>query len=496
VEETDAPLRLPAESLTTSGRASKRSERFASGIVLAVLFAAPALICVHAARAADPDIWWHIRAGEWILQHRAVPHVDAFSGPLGGNPWLDYSWLFELIVAKLSQWLGLVGVVAYSTAMIMAITVAMYRLVRRLQGDFTLTILLTYAAMFGVGHLYTPRPWLFTILLFVLELDILMQVRRTGKLRELLWLPVIFALWSNVHIEFVDGLFVLGLAFAESLLARWWPAARTRVGPVALGGALLASVLGTLANPFGWRIYHVAYDLATQGGALNKVSELQSIPFRDYTDFAILLFALGSTAALAWRRRFPIFETALLIFALVLSFRSQRDVWLIVTVAVAILASTINARNRAVRMPGFATPLAVFFASLAVWVGFRAMHVNKALLDAQVAGSFPVQAVETIRANGYSGPLYNDFNWGGYLIYALRMPVAIDGRQNLYGDQRIDRSVATWNGAPDWDTDPALTSAGIVIGPVKAPLTQLLRTDAHFKLAYEDKLAAVFVARK
>jgi hypothetical protein len=265
---------------------------------------------------------------------------------------------------------------------------------------------------------------------------------------------------------------------------------------VSLGGALLASVLGTLANPFGWRIYHVAYDLATQGGALNKVSELQSIPFRDYTDFAILLLALGSTAALAWRRRFPIFETALLIFALVLSFRSQRDVWLIAMVAVAILASTINGRNRAVRMPGFATPLAVFFASLAVWVGFRAMHVNKALLDAQVAGSFPVQAVETIRANGYTGPLYNDFNWGGYLIYALRMPVAIDGRQNLYGDQRIDRSVATWNGAPDWDTDPALTSAGIVIGPVKAPLTQLLRMDAHFKLAYEDKLAAVFVARK
>ena len=140
-------------------------------------------------------------------------------------------------MAKLSQWLGLVGVVAYSTAMIMAITVAMYRLVRRLQGDFTLTILLTYAAMFGVGHLYTPRPWLFTILLFVLELDILMQVRRTGKLRELLWLPVIFALWSNVHIQFVDGLFVLGLAFAESLLARWWPAARTRVGPVSVGAS-------------------------------------------------------------------------------------------------------------------------------------------------------------------------------------------------------------------------------------------------------------------
>jgi hypothetical protein len=38
--------------------------------------------------------------------------------------------------------------------------------------------------------------------------------------------------------------------------------------------------------------------------------------------------------------------------------------------------------------------------------------------------------------------------------------------------------------------------AGVVIGPVKAPLTQVLRMDPRFQLAYEDKVAAVFVRRK
>ena len=84
----------------------------------------------------------------------------------------------------------------------------------------------------------------------------------------------------------------------------------------------------------------------------------------------------------------------------------------------------------------------------------------------------------------------------GYLIWALRMPVSIDGRAAFYGDQAIDRSVATWAGAPDWNSDPELKSAGLVIGPVKAPLTQLLRMDPHFQLIFEDKLAAVFVARR
>ena len=124
------------------------------------------------------------------------------------------------------------------------------------------------------------------------------------------------------------------------------------------------------------------------------------------------------------------------------------------------------------------------------------MQVNNVQLGTQLAKSLPVQAVEAVRAKGYAGPLYNTFNWGGYLIWALRMPVSIDGRRNLYGDQRIDRSVATWNAEPDWASDGQLLQAGVVIGPVKAPLTQVLRMDSRFQLAYEDKLAAVFAARR
>lgn len=60
----------------------------------------------------------------------------------------------------------------------------------------------------------------------------------------------------------------------------------------------------------------------------------------------------------------------------------------------------------------------------------------------------------------------------------------------------MNRSVATWNAQPDWATDPQLAAAGLVIGPVKAPLTQVLRLNPRFQLVYEDKLAAVFVARR
>ena len=495
---------LPVHTAQTTDAAAPKAwngkaEQAIQTAILALLFAVPALLCVRAACVTDPDIWWHLRTGEWILAHHAAPRVDLYSAELAGRPWLAYSWLFELVVVRMFHWLGLVGIVAYTSALVLAITAAMFHMVRRLECDFTLAVLLSFAACFSMGHLYTPRPWLFSILFFILELDILMQARRTGRVRELLWLPAIFALWANIHIQFVDGLAVLGLAAADALIESWGPADETkpRPRPAWMGGALSASLLATLANPFGWRIYQAAYELATQGGALNKITEMLAMPFRDLFDFLILIFAMASAAALAWRRQFVLFDTALLGFAAVLAFRSQRDVWVMATVAAAILAPTIARREKAaIRLPRFATAVAALAAGMVVLAGFRALHENHAKLQTQLAKTMPVQAVETVRAKGYGGPLFNDYNWGGYLIWALRMPVSIDGRAAFYGDQRIDRSIDTWSAQPDWASDAQLTKAGLVIGPAKAALNQVLRMDPRFQVVYEDKVAVVFVRRK
>jgi hypothetical protein len=101
-----------------------------------------------------------------------------------------------------------------------------------------------------------------------------------------------------------------------------------------------------------------------------------------------------------------------------------------------------------------------------------------------------------VEERGYEGPLYNAFNWGGYLIWRLpTLPVAMDGRTNLHGDERIERSLATWLGRKDWASDPELMAARLVIADIDNPLTSLLQFDPRFELVYKDELAAVFVAR-
>jgi hypothetical protein len=473
-----------------------RPEQCAQAVLLTVVLTAPALLCAHLAIVSDPDLGWHLRTGEWILQHRAVPRTDPFSASSAGKPWAAYSWLFDLLVLELYQRWRLIGIVAYSSGMVLAITVALHRLVRRLQPDFSTVLVLTLVASIGMARGYSPRPWLFSMLFFIIEMDILMQARRGGSHRELLCLPVLFALWSNLHVQFVTGLIVLGIALADSLLPRRRPEPSARDLPRWLTAIFIASVAAACVNPYGWHIYVIAKALAAQPGVLHTISEMQAMPFRGLADFCILFLALAAAAALVRSSRFLSFETATFAFAALLSFRSQRDAWIVATVAAAILAAGVTvAESTPKLLTGVAQSATGLAACLLLWLGFHVMRITEERLQVQLAKDLPVEALRAVKSRGYGGPLFNDYNWGGFLIWALRLPVSIDGRAALHGDKQIERSIATWSAEPDWAGDPQLKAAALVIGPVKAPLTQVLRMDPHYALVFEDTLAAVFIAR-
>ncbi|HTV81414.1 MAG TPA: hypothetical protein VME18_02095 [Acidobacteriaceae bacterium] len=472
------------------------ADQAARAAVTGLLIAAPALMCFHGlgSCAVDPDVGWQLQSAVWMLQHHAFPHTDPFSRTETGVAWQDYSWLFDLMLLKLYAWLSLDGLVLYVAAMAAAIAAAIYRLVSRVQTDFTICVLLTVAALVSVSRDFTPRPWLFTILFFALELDILMQFRRTRRARILLWLPPLFALWGNIHIQFIDGLLVLGIAACEPLLARWtkWGDDPATARPLWL--ALGACVAAPLLNPYGIGIYRDAWIMASQPGVLNTVSEMHALAFRSAGDYLLLFLALAATALLFRLSRPAPFETLLLAMSVVLSFRSQRDAWILAIVAVALIAARWRASaGEPAKMPAWALPVTLAATAAVSVAGFFALHVNNTRMLALEAKAMPVQAVQVVKQRHYPGPLFNDYNWGGYLIWQLGLPVTIDGRAGLYGDSSIDRSVATWGGGPHWATNPQLQSAALVIAPVGDALTQLLRLDSRFELVYEDKVAAVFV---
>jgi hypothetical protein len=469
-------------------------------LLLIALFTLAVTAAMHP--ILDPDIWWHLRTGAWIVEHGNVPTTELYSRYGMGKPWVAYSWLFEVLIYGLYWAFGPVGLVLYTTSAALMIAVALHALVRRFEPRFPITVALTALGLCSFMPHMQPRPWLLTILFYIIELDILMAARRSGDTRRLFLLPPLFALWANVHIQFVYGLFVLCLAIIESIINGLL--CRSQVGdegksiPAScLLTVMAASTVMTLATPYHLSLYQTVFELIGDTGPFNYVEELLALKFRSLSDWCILATALGGVFVLGWRREVRPFPYLLLAAGAFLSFRARRDVWFVVVAAIAIMAT---GRSTAADTQRFGLTkrqgllVSGALVVMLVVVGWR-QNITEHHLEAVLSENYPVAAAAVVEARGYPGPLYNHFNWGGYLIWRLpHLPVAMDGRTNVYGDARIMRAVATWTGKPGWDTDAELAAARVVIASVDWPLAALLRLDTRFKLAYEDAVAAVFVA--
>lgn len=496
----ECPTRPRRVESVTASASQSGAESAVQGVVLSLLYALPAIYSIRSSSfVADNDIWWHLAAGRWILQHRSLPRTDPFSLYGMGKPWAAYSWGFELPAAWLVAHFGLLGLVLLHFALATAVIVVLHRMIAHRVPDFTIAAALTASAAVAMNSLFTPRPWLLTILFFFLELHIVLDAWESGKYRRLWLLPFIFCLWANVHVQFVYGGFLLVLVAGDAWLS-WWKASDDaslrRARNVWTVTALLCAA-ATLLNPYFLGIYKVAYELGTQAQVMDLISELGAVPFRSFPNYLLLLIALAAVAALAWRREVRAFPWALLLWSVVFSLRTQRDSWLVAGVGAIIIADSLRGQAvtpwRRSRLQVGVTAIGTVLVILATgWL----LGLSNQSLQATIAARYPADAVEAVKQKGLTGPLFNDFGWGGYLIWKLpEIPVSMDGRAQFHGTPRIVRSVATWQGAHDWNSDAELQNAHLVIGKLDAPLCALLRMDARYELVYEDKVASVFVRR-
>ena len=464
--------------------------------LLTVLYSSAALVGLQV--VIDPDIWWHLRTGQWIVEHRAVPWTDPFSTFGQGKVWLEYSWLYDLAIYGLYEVAGLRGFIVYQFVLILAIAVALHRLVALVEPRLARGAALTAMALLSMTRLFGPRSYLVSILFFILVLIACMEAYSASRTRPLWLLPGLFVVWANVHIQFIYGFAILAAFTVDAALARWWD--RTGDGRLSLPTLLAvdaACVLATLATPYHLRQYLVMQEYASQTMAYWVIIELRSLQFRDLQDWA----ALGLTLAAAFvlhRARQPRFLMFLFVIGVFVSFRSKRDVWFIVVCATVIVAMAEHGWPPAIPELWRVFRRARWIA-VAVAVGTFALLLSTRSprdLEAWVKSEFPDGAAAAVEKEGYAGPIYNHFNWGGYLIWRLpAFQVSMDGRSNLHGDTRILRSMRTWAGLEDWRSDVELAAAGVVIADNDMALASLLPRDDRFREVYRDDRARVFVAR-
>jgi hypothetical protein len=475
----------------------------------------------------DWDTWWHLRVGQFIALELRFPDPEPFSqlGQSEKVPWIAYSWLYELLVYGCYRGGGEAGVLALRYALVMLSWGGIaWFLFRRASSGWVAVGLLALITI-SLRPFSSERPWHFTIFFTTLTLHAVMRVRDGAPLRRFALLPIVYVLWANIHIQFVLGFAVLGLSWVATLLEAFLAKQAGR-GAVAwrLFGLGAACALATLITPFHLRLYVVIWEYATQTQALDLVQELHRPDLAEWFNWPLVALALLAAWSIA-RRGYRFWDMLIFASALFFSLRMQRDLWYGVLGAAAVIVHRPTDDGQSPSRPLAGGTLAGMSAAaiLLVAIAWEAgLSRGKTLADSH-AQTYPVGAARFVRATQLPGPLFNNFDWGGYLIWALpERPVSVDGRTNLYGEARLIRSYDTWSGEPDWENDPSLQRAGVIIAPKARPdehgdfaavlqkypdtwreqrpqrsgkeLTELLRLRPdRWKIVHEDETAVVYV---
>jgi hypothetical protein len=401
----------------------------------------------------DGDLPRHLLVGRLIRETRSVPLTDTFSFRTVGFPSFPHEWLSQVLLSLANDLLGLSGVVIL-TALIVTLTWAIvFGEASRRSNNLFITIIVTALGM-SVSMIHVlPRPHIFTYLFTALWIVILERIN--GNKPRLWWLmPVVMLLWVNMHGMFILGIAIWGTYLLGSLLEHpskiWFTQPTTRW--IFIGG--ISSFIATFLSPSGIKIWGAIASLGSNAYITSHIAEYQSANFHlpETWPFILLLIIIimgfgRSTNKITWRH--ILLVTAFAAIALYTS----RMIPLFAIVAVPITAGSLsdwinsqfpdsrfrvienNIANINAASSGVIWLLLLFFAVVLIFQSGR-------LIDAQGKGNtfdetfFPVQAVTWLNSHPQQGHMFNEFDWGGYLLLKLspRQQIFMDGHTHIYGE--------------------------------------------------------------
>jgi hypothetical protein len=465
-------------------------------VFLAVLFLG--LFAMAVRNVTDPDVWWHLKTGQYIAEHKSVPHTDPFSYTRAGEPWVAHEWLTEFLLYQLERSTGWGGLILIFAAVLCA---AFFLLYLRCSGGPYAAGVATVCAVWATVPVWGVRPQVISLLLTSLWLLILERSERTPKL--LWWTLPLTLLWVNLHAGFALGLALSALFLAGGFIERalgFHPPGNTPSLRTAAFILLLDFLLVPL-NPNGLRMFAYPIETLRSTAMQTYIAEWASPNFHQAEYWPFLLVVLGTFVALSWSR-LPVRprDLLLMLVSLYAGLCSIRMLPLFVLIAVPLVSARLGSwhgsNSRRHPQVAFRTLLnGVIVLTMAVFGGVHIVQVIRGQPKAEMQ-RFPVRAVTFLQTHPPSGPIFNHYDWGGYLIWRLypSTPVFIDGRADLYGQHLLDQFAGTYQLKGAWQQTLQSWNIHTVLVPADSALATGLKNTPGWTVSYEDSQAVVLTA--
>lgn len=443
-------------------------------------------------RLQDNDLWWHLATGEWIVRHGTVPWSDPFSYTAAGRPWIAYSWLPEVVLHLVATRFGFAALRWTGAAVLVATVAASYSSCRAAGARRIVAVVATTLGSLAGTGAWSVRPQTVSLLLLALVLRAVYAAPRSYSRRLA---PLTVAVWANCHILFFLGPAVFAFAAASKALER----RRDRE----LEWLTVASCVAVLLNPYGlWLVAQVP-TMAAQPAAVQAVNEFRSPDLAGLPGvFFAALLVVGIVLLAAAPRRPSTFEIGSFVGSVALALWTQKNMatfglFAAPTVALALGSLWPPGPSRPAPPPAALVVLHWVAAVAVVAALVVAAPRERGWRQAIDPGEFPVAAADFL-AERYSGRrLFNDFDWGGFLIFRLypATRVSIDGRTQVYGSELLADYTRTHFGLAGWERFFERCDPEIVLWPRQGALASLVRQRPGWRIVYEDDVAVVFERR-
>lgn len=450
-------------------------------------------------RFDDPDMWWHLKTGQIVWTSHTIPTTDIFSYTTNHHAWVPHEWLSQVLIYGAYRFGGYSGLMVWLCFFTAAILIAGYALCSVYSGNAKVSFLGAMTMWFFATAGLAIRPQIVGYLLLIIEL-LLIQLGRTRSPRWFFGLPPLFAVWVNCHGSFFLGFLLACVVLACSVFhfrmgslvsVRWEPRRRKM-----LVVALMFSAAALFLNPLGVR--QVLYPLDTmlhQSIGLSSVQEWMPPTINSGRGFGFLvLLACIFLIVLIQRSELYLDELGMLALGTWLAIGHRRMLFVF-----GILAAPVLSRLLAPLWDGYDSdqdrplPNAILLAASLLILALA--FPNRQNLANQVETGSPVKAVDFMQRHHLSGPMMNDYVYGGYLIWAAPdHPVFVDGRGDVFEWSGVLAEFGRWatlQENPNTLLDKY--SVRFCVLARTSPMTQVLPLLPNWKNVYSDNMSVIFV---
>lgn len=481
-------------------------------LVIIILF----ILAIAFQLPSDPDMGWHLKNGEYLINHHwQVPSHDIYSYTMSDFPLVMHEWLTDIIIFFLYQHFGLISLMILFTFIT---SFAFFLVARTVKSQIYYQLIASLLGAIASLPIISVRAQMITLLGLAVIIYLVYQYKARPTYRSIYLLPLIFLLWVNLHGGFSVGLLFIALFIGVEFIKIFIKKVVKIKFIFKLNYTIFkirdlfklvilffVSCLATLINPYQLRVYYEVITTSFDTYAKGYIGEWLPLTLDNPMSYRFIAYAIFMAFLILFSIKkidFTYLVISLVFFFISISSWRHMPFFILISIPYWIYLVKYLTADKLLQIIRKKWLIAILIIVFVIFIGqkinFFAPIINSQEVLAKTF-AYPYQAVQYLKSHPPTGLMFNEYNWGGYLIWQYpEKKVFIDGRmpswrlkhpngetQEILKDFRIIRDVQE-----GWDLLLLKYQIGFVLLYRDAPLAWILEKKG-WQILYEDNLSII-----